>query len=45
MTREDLAHFLSNPENAQELNNLVGDVRDGLMEYQVRTPNTCPHRI
>ena len=44
-TQKDLAHFLSSSENAQELNSLVGDVRDALMEYQVCTPNTCPYHI
>lgn len=35
-TREDLAHFLSDPENAQGLNFLVEDIRYALMDYQVR---------
>lgn len=35
-TRNDLADFLGNPENAQKLNNLVEDTRYAVMDYQVR---------
>lgn len=38
MTRNDLADFLNNPENAQGLNVLVEDIRYALMDYQVCTP-------
>ena len=38
MTQENLAHFLSVPENAQRVNSLVEDVRYALMEYQVCAP-------
>jgi len=38
LTRKGLAHFLSSPENARELNGLVEVVRYVLMGYQVRTP-------
>jgi len=37
-TREDPALFLGIPENAQKLNSLVEDIRDALMDYQVRPP-------
>ena len=37
-TRNDLAGFLKNPENAQVLNGLVEDVRHALIDYRVRTP-------
>ena len=37
-TRNDLADFLNNPENAQELNGLVEDIRHTLMDYWVSTP-------
>jgi len=48
-TQENLAHFLKIPENAQKLNDLVEDIRDALMGYQVCTrkrlarigPNIC----
>jgi len=36
-TQEDLALFLKNPENAQRLNDMVQDIRDALMDYQVRS--------
>ena len=38
ITREDLAQSLNNPENAQQLNGLVEDIRYALMEYQVCFP-------
>ena len=34
-TRDGLADFLNNPENAQRLNGLVEDIRYALMDYQV----------
>ena len=34
-TQDDLADFLNNPENAQRVNDLVEDIRDALMDYQV----------
>ena len=37
-TRNDLADFLSNPENAQRIDCLVEDIRYALMEYQVCVP-------
>ena len=36
-TQNELANFLKNPENAQELNGLVEDIRWALMDYQVYT--------
>ena len=36
-TQKDLAQFLSNAENAQKLNDLVDDIREAVMDYQVRT--------
>jgi len=36
-TRNDLAHFLSNPKNAQGVNSLVEDIRYAMMDYQVCT--------
>ena len=37
-TQKDIAQFLSNVENAQKLNDLVDDIREAVMDYQVRTP-------
>ena len=37
-TRNNLVDFLNNPENAQELNGLVEDIRYALMEYRVCIP-------
>jgi hypothetical protein len=37
-TRNNLAQFLNDTENAQKLNDLVGDIRDALMAYQVCIP-------
>jgi hypothetical protein len=34
-TQMDLAEFLSDLENVQTLDGLVGDIRDAVMEYQV----------
>ena len=36
-TQKDIAQFLSNTENAQKLNDLVDDIREAVMDYQVRT--------
>ena len=36
-TREDLAHFLSNPKNVQGFSVLVEDIRYALVEYRVST--------
>jgi len=36
-TQGDIAQFLSNTENAQELNDLVDDIREAVMDYQVCT--------
>ena len=36
-TQKDVAGFLSNAENAQKLNDLVDDIREAVMDYQVRT--------
>ena len=35
-SRNDLAEFLNNSENAQKFNSLVEDVRYVLMDYRVR---------
>jgi hypothetical protein len=35
--QKDIAQFLSNTENAQKLNELVDDIREAVMDYQVRT--------
>ena len=37
-TRKDLVDFLSNPENARNLNGLVEDIRHALIDYQVCIP-------
>ena len=39
MTQEDLARFLKDPKNSQKLDDLVEDIRDALMDYQVCAPN------
>ena len=31
--------FLTNAENAQRINSLVEDIRDAMMDYQVRVPS------
>jgi len=49
-TQKNIAQFLNNAENAQKLNDLVDDVREAVMDYQVRIPkglafivsNACP---
>ena len=38
-TQKDIAQFLNNTENAQKLNDLVDDIREAVMDYQVRIPN------
>ena len=35
--QKNLAQFLSNTENAQKLNDLVDDIREAVMDYQVCT--------
>ena len=47
--QKDIAGFLNNADNAQKLNNLVEDIREAVMDYQVRiskglvliTSNVC----
>ena len=34
---KDVARFLNNADNAQKLNDLVEDIREAVMDYQVRT--------
>ena len=34
--QKNIAQFLSNTENAQKLNDLVDDIREVVMDYQVR---------
>ena len=36
-TQGDVAKFLENAGNAQKLNDLVDDIREAVMDYQVRT--------
>ena len=36
-TQNDIVQFLSNAENARKLNDLVDDIREAVMDYQV-----CP---
>ena len=36
-TQKNIVQFLSNAENAQKLNGLVDDIREAVMDYQVRT--------
>jgi len=36
--QKDIAQFLNNTENAQKLNDLVDDIREAVMDYQVRIP-------
>ena len=38
-TQKDIAQFLSNNNNAQKLNDLVDDIHEAVMEYQVCTSN------
>jgi hypothetical protein len=42
-TQKDLAQFLNNTRNAQRLNDLVEDIRDALIGYQVCTPSQTTH--
>jgi len=35
--QKDIAGFLNNADNAQKLNDLVEDIREAVMDYQVRT--------
>ena len=37
-TQKDIAQFLNNTENAQKLNDLVDDIREAVMDYQVHIP-------
>ena len=34
--QKDIAQFLNNADNAQKLNGLVEDIREAVMDYQVR---------
>ena len=34
--------FFNNVENANKLGGLAGDIRDAMMDYQVRLLSTCP---
>ena len=36
--QKDIVRFLNNADNAQKLNDLVEDIREAVMDYQVRTP-------
>jgi len=38
ISQKDIAQFLNNTENAQKLNDLVDDIHEAVMEYQVCTP-------
>ena len=40
ITQKDLVRFLKNPENAQEFNRLVEDIRFALMDYKVCSPES-----
>ena len=44
-SQKDFSHFLSNPENAQNVNGLVEDVRYALIDYQVRIPESLTRTI
>ena len=35
--QKDIVGFLNNADNAQKLNDLVDDIREAVMDYQVRT--------
>jgi len=37
-TQKNIAQFLSNADNAQRLSDLVDDIGEAVMEYQVRSP-------
>ena len=34
--QKNIVQFLNNPDNAQKLNGLVDDIREAVMDYQVR---------
>ena len=36
-TQKNIVQFLNNPDNAQKLNDLMDDIREAVMDYQVRT--------
>jgi len=36
-TQKNIVQFLNNPDNAQKLNDLVDDIREAVMDYQVRS--------
>jgi hypothetical protein len=38
-TQANIVQFLSNAENAQKLNDLVDDIHEAAMDYQVCNPN------
>lgn len=38
-----VTRFLSGTKDADELSGMVEDIRDALMEYQVRQQSACPH--
>jgi hypothetical protein len=42
-THKDLVQFLNVTENAQKLNDLVEDIRDAFMGYQVCAPKPPAH--
>jgi hypothetical protein len=39
--RGKVTRFLNNAEDAEKLSGMVEDIRDAMMEYQVRPQNTC----
>jgi len=39
-SQKNIAQFLSNADNAQRLSDLVDDINEAVMEYQVRSPKT-----
>ena len=44
-TQKDIAQLLSNAENAQKLNDLVDDIRETVMDYQVCTSEGLPPSV
>ena len=38
--QKDIAQFLNNTENAQRLSDLVDDISEAVVEYQVRAPKS-----
>jgi len=40
--QEDLTHYLNDPKNTRELNDLVEDIHFALMDYQVCPPKSTP---